>query len=110
MNISKKLVQECRESSVILVEVMNVVWERLRDSRGMQWKHGKFALQIIQDLILHGPLGAVAEATDGLDRIRRMKYYENTRAIATYSIQKTKDNDNKQRSDMYKICNLKLYS
>jgi len=82
----QKLVQECRESSVILVEVMSVVWERLRDSRGMQWKHGKFALQIIQELILHGPLGAVAEATDGLDRIRRMKWYENIRAIATHSI------------------------
>ena len=84
-----RLVLESRESSVILVEVMSVVWDRIRDSRGMQWKHGLFALQIIQELLLHGPLAAVTEATDGLDKIRRMKTYENARTIAVQEIRAT---------------------
>ena len=76
----QRLVQECRECGIHLVEVMSVVWDRIRDSRGMQWKHGLYALQLIQELILHGPLGAVIEATDGLDKIRRMKSYEHSKS------------------------------
>ncbi len=82
-----RLVMECRECSIILVEVMSVVWDRLRDSRGMQWKHGLYALQIIQELLLHGPLAAVTEVTDGLDKIRRMmKGYDNMRTVAVQEI------------------------
>jgi len=85
-----KLVQECWECGVTLVEVMSVIWDRLRDSRGMQWKHGLYALQLLQELILHGPLAAVVEATDGLDKIRRvMKSYENMRNNAANDIRAT---------------------
>eukprot|EP00553_Chaetoceros_curvisetus_P006500 CAMPEP_0204616034 /NCGR_PEP_ID=MMETSP0717-20131115/3374_1 /ASSEMBLY_ACC=CAM_ASM_000666 /TAXON_ID=230516 /ORGANISM="Chaetoceros curvisetus" /LENGTH=472 /DNA_ID=CAMNT_0051629135 /DNA_START=1 /DNA_END=1419 /DNA_ORIENTATION=+ len=72
-----QLVQDCREGSSFLVEVMSVVWERLKDCRGMKWKHGLYALQLLRELILHGPMGVVTEATDGIDRIRRLKLYEN---------------------------------
>lgn len=84
--VLQRLVQECRECSIILVEVMSVVWDRLRDSKGMQWKHGLYALQIIQELILHGPIVAVAEVTDGLDKIRRMKRYDNSKRNAVQEI------------------------
>jgi len=73
------LVEECRESSSVLFDVMSVIWLRLRDSRGMQWKHGYHALQILKNLLYHGPLAAVAEATDGLDKIRSMKFYDHMR-------------------------------
>lgn len=75
-----QLVEQCRESSSVLFDVMSVIWLRLRDSRGMQWKHGLTALQILKNLLYHGPLAVVAEATDGLDKIRAMKYYENMRS------------------------------
>ena len=75
-----QLVDQCRESSSILFDVMSVIWLRLRDSRGMQWKHGYQALQILRNLLYHGPLAVIAEATDGLEKIRAMKYYENMRS------------------------------
>ena len=75
-----RIAQDCREGSSLLVEVMRVVWERIRSSRGMQWKHGYFALQMLLELILHGPLAAIAEANDGIDKIRRLKFYEHMRS------------------------------
>lgn len=81
-----RIAQDCREGSSLLVEVMSVIWERIRDSRGMQWKHGYYSLQMILELILHGPLAAVSEATDGIDKIRRLKYYENMRSGVVYDM------------------------
>ena len=50
----------------------------------MQWKHGYHALQILKNLLYHGPLAAVAEATDGLDKIRQLRSYEHMRGgVAT---------------------------
>jgi hypothetical protein len=77
-----KLAQDCRESACFLVEVMSVMWERIRDCKGMQWKHGFYALQIIMELLLHGPLVVIAEAIDGIDKIRKLKFYENMRQLA----------------------------
>ena len=75
------LVEQCRESSSTLFDVMSVIWVRLRDSKGLHWKHGFQALQILRNLLYHGPLAAIAEATDGLDKIRVMKFYnENMRS------------------------------
>lgn len=70
-----QLVEQCRESSSVLFDVMSVIWVRLRDSKGLHWKHGFQALQILRNLLYHGPLAAIAEATDGLDKIRLMKFY-----------------------------------
>lgn len=83
-----KLTQDCRESACFLVEVMSVVWERIRDSRGMQWKHGFYALQIILELLLHGPLVAISEVTDGIDKIRKLKFYENMRQAAAQDVKR----------------------
>ena len=59
---------------------MSVCWLRLQDCRGLNWKHAYHSLQILRNLLYHGPLAAVTEATDGLDKIRALKYYDNMRA------------------------------
>lgn len=73
------LVEQCRESSSVLYDVMSVVWIRMRDNRGLQWRHATHSLHILKNLLFHGPLAAVAEATDGLDKIRALKYYNGNR-------------------------------
>lgn len=70
-----QLVEQCRECSSVLFDVMSVIWVRMRDSKGLHWKHGFQSLQILRNLLYHGPLAAIAEATDGLDKIRLMKFY-----------------------------------
>jgi hypothetical protein len=82
-----QLVEYCHETS-ILMDVMSVMWMRLRDCRGALWKHGLLALQILRNLLYHGPVAAIAEATDGIDKIRQMKTYkENMRGQICQSIQ-----------------------
>jgi len=76
-----RLVEECRECTSALFDVMSVIWVRLGDSKGVHWKHGLQALQVLRNLLYHGPMAAIAEATDGLIKIRAMKFYnENMRA------------------------------
>jgi DENN (AEX-3) domain/ENTH domain len=84
--VMAQLVEECRESTSILSDVMSVIWLRLRDSKGMQWKHGLQALQLLRSLLLHGPLAAISEAVDGLDKIRALKYYENMRPVSVLQV------------------------
>jgi len=76
-----QLVENSRECTAFLSDVMSVIWVRMRDSKGVHWKHGLQALQVLRNLLYHGPLAAVAEATDGLEKIRAMKFYnDNMRA------------------------------
>jgi hypothetical protein len=70
-----QLVEQCRECTSVLYDVMSVIWVRMRDSKGLHWKHGFQSLQILRNLLYHGPIGVIAEATDGLDKIRAMKFY-----------------------------------
>lgn len=74
-----QLVEQCRECSSVLFDVMSVIWLRLRDTKGIKWKHGYQAMLILKNLLYHGPLAAVAEATDGLDKIRALKNYDHMR-------------------------------
>eukprot|EP00978_Attheya_sp_CCMP212_P022006 scaffold64995_cov41-Attheya_sp.AAC.1 len=78
MDAVAKLTEDCREVSTFLVDVMAVIWSRIRDSRGMQWKHALLALNLLRNLLLHGPLVVVTEATDGLDKIRALKTFSDT--------------------------------
>lgn len=80
------LVDSCHECTSILFDVMSVIWFRLRDCKGMNWKHGLQALQILRNLLYHGPLAAITEAVDGLDKIRALKYYENMRPVSVLQI------------------------
>lgn len=64
------LAELSRESSGALYDVMSVIWLRLRDSKGLQWVHGYQAMRVLKEVIIHGPITAIADATDGLDLIR----------------------------------------
>ena len=82
-----QLVEFCHETSV-LMDVMSVMWMRLNDAKGNHWKHALLALQIMRNLLFHGPLAVIAEATDGLDKIRQMKgYKDNMRGQICQSVQ-----------------------
>ena len=73
-----RIVNDCREGSSVLIDVMGVIWNRLQDCKGMQWKHGLYAFVLLRELLLHGPLVAIIEASDGLNIINKLKYYENS--------------------------------
>lgn len=73
-----QLVEQCRECTSVLFDVMTVIWVRMRDSKGVHWKHGLQALQVLRNLLYHGPLAVIAEATDGLEKIRKMKFYNDS--------------------------------
>ena len=82
-----ELVEACHETS-ILMDVMSVIWMRLRDCKGMNWKHGLTSLQILRNLLFHGPIAAIPEATDGMEQIRMLKAYQNQmRGSATHQVQ-----------------------
>lgn len=85
-NAIAQLVEQCRESTSNLFDVMSVIWLRLRDSRGMQWKHAYRALLILRNLLHHGPMAAISEATDGLSKIRALKYYDNIRSQSVHEV------------------------
>ena len=82
-----QLVEQCRECSSVLPDVMSVIWARLRDCKGLQWKHGLLGLQLLRNLLYHGPLAAISEATDGLSKIRSLKFYENIRSQCAQQVQ-----------------------
>ncbi|CAB9496160.1 DENN domain-containing protein 1C [Seminavis robusta] len=68
------LAELSRESCSALYDVMSVVWLRARNSKGLQWVHGYQAMRVLKAVLLHGPLAAVADATDGLHTIRTLAY------------------------------------
>ena len=70
-----QLTEDCRESSTILVDTMMVLWTRIQEGKGLQWKKTLLALQIFRELLLNGPINAVAEAIDGFASIRILKSY-----------------------------------
>jgi len=72
------LAEDCRESGAILVDAMMVLWTRMQEGRGMQWKKAHLALQVLRGLLLYGPISAVTEAMDGLSSVRVLKSYTET--------------------------------
>merc|ERR1719201_551591 len=82
----KRIVDDCREVTCHLVTVMSVILVRFRDCRGLHWKRALNALTLLLELILYGPLSAVAEATDCLGKIQKLKYYEHHRPVVVQQI------------------------
>jgi hypothetical protein len=70
-----QLTEDCRETSTILVDTMMVLWTRMQEGKGLQWKKTLLALQIFSELLLNGPINAIAEAIDGFASIRVLKSY-----------------------------------
>jgi len=81
-----KLTEQCRGCSASLADVMAVLWTRIKDNAGVQWKHAITALNCLRDLLLHGPLTAITEVADGIDKIRLLKSYTEARGPAARDI------------------------
>ncbi|KAL7532625.1 hypothetical protein ACHAXR_006917, partial [Thalassiosira sp. AJA248-18] len=70
-----EVTDNCRESSTILIDTIMVLWTRMQEGRGLQWKKALLALQIFRHLLLNGSINVVAEAIDGFASIRILKSY-----------------------------------
>ena len=70
-----QLTEDCHESSTILIDTMMVLWTRMQEGKGLQWKKALLSLQIFRSLLLNGPINAVSEAIDGFASIRILKSY-----------------------------------
>lgn len=68
------LAELSRESASALYDVTSVVWLRTRDCKGLQWVHGYQAVRVLREVLLHGPLAAVAEVTDGIEKVRTLAF------------------------------------
>ena len=102
-----QLVETCHETSV-LMDVMSVLWMRLRDCKGMNWKHGLTSLQIMRNLLYHGPIAAISEATDGIDTIRMLKAYTNQlRGTAAKEVQQAASQVHELLVDRSKLFSLR---
>eukprot|EP00804_Cyclotella_cryptica_P003230 CCRYP_010488-RA/>CCRYP_010488-RA protein AED:0.00 eAED:0.00 QI:141/1/1/1/0/0/2/132/1155 len=69
------LIEDCHESSTILIDAVMILWTRIQEGKGMQWKKALLALQVFRDLLLNGPISMIAEAIDGFASIRIMRSY-----------------------------------
>eukprot|EP00957_Ditylum_brightwellii_P059025 4476795-Ditylum_brightwellii.AAC.1 len=74
-----ELVNDCREVDSALCHVMAVIWSRLGETRSNLWKRPLLALHLLKNLLLHGPITAVMEANDGIDKIRSLRKYMNSK-------------------------------
>jgi hypothetical protein len=83
----KKLVQECRESSSSLAQVVAVCWMRVGETRSSYWKHTLLGLNLFKTLVIHGPIAAISAVTDGTAMIYALRYYANKNIEAEKSIQ-----------------------
>ena len=48
------LIEECRECNGCLCQVMSVIWMKLGETRVSLWKETLLALNLLQNLFLHG--------------------------------------------------------
>jgi len=52
--------------------LMNTLWSRILDSRGLNWRHAHLSLLIIGKILLHGPVTLVSELMDRLEYFRHL--------------------------------------
>ena len=71
----------CNDLQTNLRNVMDVCWMRLKDSKGLRWRHAQLSLQIIKQLLLDGPLTVVVEIMDNIDVIRGFLTYTGIMSI-----------------------------
>lgn len=70
-----QLTNDCNETSAALVHTIMILWTRMQEGKGLQWKKTYLALHILRDLLLNGPINAVAEVIDGFASIHILKEY-----------------------------------
>jgi len=69
------VVQACREVNGALMSVVQRLWIRIKDSKGLRWKHASLSMAIMRMLLTDGPLTAIAEISDGIDKVRDLLRY-----------------------------------
>lgn len=74
-----ELIDQCCEVNGSLCHIMGAVWTRLQDGRAHMWRHPLLGLYVLRNIIMHGPLSAVTEATDGLKRIKALRSYSSAK-------------------------------
>merc|ERR1712238_16540 len=80
------LIEDCRECNGCLCQVMSVIWMKLGETRASLWKETLLALNLLKNLVLHGPLTAIIEAIDGIDKVHALCNYTIKNATATGTI------------------------
>ena len=73
-----QLAEDCRESGAVLVDTMMILWTRMQEGRGMQWKKAHLALLVLRGLLLYGPISAITETMDGFASVRILNSYTET--------------------------------
>mmetsp|Transcript_16402 Transcript_16402/g.25381 ORF Transcript_16402/g.25381 Transcript_16402/m.25381 type:complete len:1158 (+) Transcript_16402:152-3625(+) len=72
-----QLIESCRECNTNLSVVMSVIWHRLNEAKNSVCI--LLALQMLKNLLLHGPLTTISEALDGVPKIYELKSYSNSK-------------------------------
>ena len=75
-----ELIDHGCEVNGALCQIMGVAWTKLQDGRANMWKHPLISLHLLRNLLLHGPLTAITEITDGINHIRALKNYTSNRS------------------------------
>ena len=75
-----ELIDHGCEVNGALCQIMGVAWIKLQDARASMWKHPLISLHLLRNLLLHGPLTAITEITDGINHIRALKNYTSNRS------------------------------
>mmetsp|Transcript_13871 Transcript_13871/g.19862 ORF Transcript_13871/g.19862 Transcript_13871/m.19862 type:complete len:873 (+) Transcript_13871:103-2721(+) len=85
----QNLVEECRECNGALCQVFAVIWMRLSETRASLWKRPLLGLYLLKNLILHGPVSAIIEAMDGVNKISALRNYTVKNIEASESVRST---------------------
>mmetsp|Transcript_11612 Transcript_11612/g.17596 ORF Transcript_11612/g.17596 Transcript_11612/m.17596 type:complete len:1079 (+) Transcript_11612:370-3606(+) len=70
------LISICKECDRSFVQVMQVIWLRIRDDRPLFWKHLLLGLHLLRNFLLHGPITTVSFSIGELERIRELMEYK----------------------------------
>ena len=86
-----KLTKATRVTTTKLVDVMDIIWMRLRNSKS-QWRPALLSLYLLRNLILHGPITAISEAVAGYNKLSPLKNYQSSNKANSLQIQTTARN------------------
>lgn len=69
------IIKNSLEVNGALCHIMGVIWSRMKDTRSGLWRHPLLALYVLRNVLLHGPLTAITEACDGINKIYELRSY-----------------------------------
>eukprot|EP00804_Cyclotella_cryptica_P019971 CCRYP_007890-RA/>CCRYP_007890-RA protein AED:0.06 eAED:0.06 QI:175/0.87/0.77/1/1/1/9/101/1035 len=77
------LVNLCRDCNRNLSIVMSVIWHRIGQTKANLWRHQLLALHLLKTLLLHGPITAITEALDGIEKIYDLRSFSNAKTLVS---------------------------